>query len=127
MAYNIIVTGTKSFNDYKLLKEKCDEYLGSLVDGGDSDGGQVRIITGDDGSAERLAQRYAGESGLELVVHPLEYERYGSLAATIRNTDMVADADGAVCFWNGSSAGVGLTIDLCGRKGISCEVIKYDK
>jgi hypothetical protein len=39
---------------------------------------------------------------------------------------MVAKADGAICFWNGSSGGVRLTIDLCKRKGIACKVIKYN-
>lgn len=123
MAYNIIVTGTKSFGKYELLKKKCDQYLNALTD--DSDSESIVIITGDDGGAEQLAQKYANESGLESVVYPLEYEKYGSLAAQVRNTNMVADADGAICFWDGSSKGVKMTIDLCKKKGIACQVVRF--
>lgn len=127
MAYNIIVTGTKSFADYELLKKKCDQYLNALTDGSESDSESIKIITGDDGNAEKMAQRYANENGLESEIYLLEYETYGSLAAKERNTNMVNNADGAICFWNGSSRGVKMTIDLCRKKGIACEIIRYNK
>ena len=40
---------------------------------------------------------------------------------------MVTKADGTICFWNGSSKSVKMTIDLCKKKGIACGVIKYNK
>lgn len=124
MAYNVIITGTRAFDDYELLKEECDKYFSTLTDGSDSE--SIKIITGDDGKAEKLAQQYAAENEYPVAVYPLDVDKYGSSAAMIRNTNMVAKANNAICFWNGSSGGVKLTIDICKRKGIACKVIKYN-
>ena len=124
MVYNVIITGTRAFDDYKLLKEECDKYFSTLTDGSDSE--SIKIITGNDGKAEKLAQQYATENEYPVAVYSLNVDKYGSSAAIIRNTNMVAKADSAICFWNGSSGGVKLTIDLCKRKGIDYKVIKYN-
>ena len=125
MAYNVIITGTRAFNDYELLKEKCDIFLSTLLGGSDSDD-EITIITGDDGNAEELAQQYAAENEYPVVVYPLDVDKYGPIAGTIRDAAMVDVANCAICFWNGNSKGVKTTITLCKQKDITCEVIKYN-
>ena len=126
MNYNIIITGSKSFNDYDRLKIVCDHYLNALAGDSDSEN-DITVITGSDGNGELLAQQYANERGYEVSVYSLDVEQYGNFAAHVRNSEMVGVADGAICFWDGSSKGVKTTINLCKNKGIACQIIRFKK
>ena len=130
MTYNVIITGTRSFDNYELLVKKCDYYLSTFSGDGDSDSDSdsdydVNIITGDDGTAEMMAQRYAEENNYPVTVYHLDTEKYTGKAGKIRNADMVNDSDYAICFWNGKSGGVKSTINFCKQKGIPCKIIVY--
>jgi hypothetical protein len=127
MTYNIIITGTKSFDDYELFVEKCDYYLNLLTADSDSDIDGIRILTGDDGKAEKMAQVYADEKEYSVSIFPLNTNKYGKRAGVVRNTTMIKFADGAICFWNGKSTGVKTTISLCKNDNVPCEVIEYTK
>lgn len=118
MAYNIILTGTKTFNDYEFFKTKCDKYIASFLQDSDSD--EITILTGDDGFAEKMAQSYASENGFNLTVY--QFNEFKDVFE--RNSRLVADADAAICFWNGRSAGVKTTIALCNKYDIDCKIIK---
>lgn len=118
MAYNIILTGTKSFDNYRLFERKCNKHIAAFLQDSDSD--EITILTGNDGFAEKMAQRYASENGFNLTVYQFNEDN----DVFERNSRLVADADAAICFWNGRSTGVKTTIALCNKYDVDCKIIK---
>jgi len=116
--FKVIIAGGRDFNDYELLKKKCDYYLQFVED-------EVVIISGMARGADSLGERYAQERGLKLEGYPANWKLYGKSAGFKRNQVLVKNASAAICFWDGKSPGTKNTIDLCKQKGIPCKVVKY--
>lgn len=116
--FKVIIAGGRDFDNYDLLKEKCDYYL-SFVQG------DITVISGHARGADTLGEQYANEKGYPLDIHPAEWEKYGKSAGYRRNKEMVDVASAAICFWDGKSRGTKHTIDLCKEKDIPCKVVNY--
>ena len=58
-SFNVIICGSREFQDYNLLKEKCDYYLSKRI----SSGQKVVVISGGARGADSLGERYAKENG----------------------------------------------------------------
>ena len=97
--FKLIVAGSRSFNDYNLLKDKLDRLLSN------KDLSTVHIISGTARGADQLGERYAKERGCQLERFPANWSRYGKSAGYERNTRMARHADAAVIFWDGESRG----------------------
>ena len=117
--FKVIIAGGRDFNDYELLKKKCDYYLQSVTD-------EIMVISGTARGADTLGEQYAKERGLKIDYHPAKWDEYGKKAGFIRNKEMVDIASAAICFWDGKSKGTKHTIDLCKEKGIPCKVVNYE-
>lgn len=131
---NIFIFGGRNFNNYVLLKQKCDEILKGIRD-------DVIIVSGHAIGADSLGERYAKERGYGIDLHPakwddlavnpckIKYNKYGKayncLAGMNRNKDMANIADIGIAFWDGKSSGTANSINLCKSKGIRLEIIKY--
>lgn len=118
--FKVIIAGGRDFNDYELLKMKCDYYLSFVQES------EIVIVSGHARGADSLGEQYANEKGYQLDVHPADWDKYGKSAGYRRNQEMVDVASAAICFWDGKSKGTKHTIDLCKKKGIPCKVIKYE-
>jgi hypothetical protein len=92
----IIVTGSKYFDDYSLLKNKLDNFLKDILP-------NVVIVSGESEGVELLSEKYAVERGLDLIGLPIQWDRYGKRAALIRNEIMFANSDYCLIFWDGKS------------------------
>ena len=119
--FKVIIAGGRDFNDYELLKSKCDYYLSFVLSSGDS----ITIVSGHARGADTLGEQYAMEKGYPLDSHPADWDKYGKSAGYRRNQEMVDVAQAAICFWDGKSKGTKHTIDLCKKKGIPCKVVSY--
>lgn len=119
MEFKVIIAGGRDFNDYELLKKKCDYYLSNL------DRADVVIVSGAARGADKLGEQYAKERGYKIDSHPADWDKYGKSAGYRRNKEMVDIASAAICFWDGKSKGTKHTIDLCKEKGIPCKIVKY--
>lgn len=131
---NVFIFGGRDFNDYELLKQKCDEILKDIQD-------NITIISGNASGADSLGERYAKEKGYNVELHPakwndletipckIKYNKYGKayncLAGMNRNKDMANIADIGIAFWDGKSSGTANSIKLCKSKGIRLEIIRY--
>lgn len=131
---NVFIFGGRNFNNYELLKQKCDEILKDIKD-------DVTIISGCATGADSLGERYAKEKGYNIELHPakwnnlettpckIKYNKYGKayncLAGMNRNKDMANIADIGIAFWDGKSSGTANSISLCKKKGIRLEIIRY--
>jgi hypothetical protein len=72
-----LIAGSRTFNDYELLKTKMDILL--------SNKDNVLIISGGAKGADALAERYAKEKHYNILVMPAEWEKFGKSAGYIRN------------------------------------------
>jgi len=118
--FKVIIAGGRDFNDYELLKNKCDYYLSNV------DKSNIVIISGMARGADSLGERYAQERGLKLEGYPANWKLYGKSAGFKRNQVLVKNASAAICFWDGKSKGTKHTIDLCKEKGIPIKIVRYE-
>ncbi len=118
--YRVIIAGTRSFNDYELLRTSCNNLL-SVKQRTHT----VVIISGTARGADRLGERYAKERGFQLRRFPADWEQHGKSAGHIRNAKMADNADALIAFWDGESRGTKNMIDNARRKGLAVRVIQY--
>lgn len=77
--YKVIIAGCRDFDNYELLKEKCDYFLQ------DEKKEDVVIISGHASGADALGERYAQERGSLLETYPADWKVHGRAAGPIRN------------------------------------------
>lgn len=97
--YKVIIAGSRSFNDYTLLRDTCDELMATKAND------VITVISGGSKGADALAERYAKEKGYPLEVFAAEWDRYGRSAGPLRNEKMACAADALIAFWDGISSG----------------------
>ncbi len=120
----LIVAGTRTFDDYDLLKEKIDRAL--LNHQND----EIIIVQGEAKGADTLAKRYAKEKGYECVSFPAQWDKHGKAAGFIRNRQMHEYAAqfekrGCIIFWDGESRGTAQNIELAKEFGTQLVCVKY--
>jgi len=103
---NLIVAGSRHFQDYALLARKLDQ----LTVNHDS----VRVISGRCSGADELGEQWALERGHDILPIPAEWERYRATpglslkqAGHDRNVKMAEKADACIVFWNGQKQNSG--------------------
>ena len=94
----IAVIGSRDFEDYALLESKLNtlENITSIISGGAK-------------GADSLAEQYASQHNIDVVVIKPDWKRYNRGAGLVRNKQIVDMADLVVAFWNGKSKG---TLDV---------------
>lgn len=122
----LIVAGTRTFDDYDLLKEKIDHALSNHKDD------EIIIVQGEAKGADALAKRYAEEKGYECVSFPALWDKHGKAAGFIRNRQMHAYASqfekrGCIIFWDGESRGTAHNIGLSNEFGTPLICVRYSE
>ena len=67
MDYRVIIAGCRDFDDYALLKERCNHYLCEKMETHN-----VVIVSGHASGADTLGERFAEEHGLQCEIHPAD-------------------------------------------------------
>lgn len=88
--YRVIIAGCRDFDDYELLKEKCDDFLQ------DEKKEDVVIISGHASGADALGERYAQERGFLLETYPADRKVLSKADGPIRNAKMAEVADALI-------------------------------
>ena len=81
------VVGSRSFNDYSLLKIVLDNNRPDI------------IVSGGASGTDSMARRYAQENSIKLVEHLPDYDKFGKGAPLLRNKSIVKDSDHVIAFW----------------------------
>lgn len=118
--YRVIIAGGREFQDYALLKEKCEYYLQNKLQ---TD--TVVIVSGHASGADSLGERFAQEHGLQIELHPADWAKHGRAAGPIRNKEMAESADALIAFWDGQSRGTKNMIDTANAKGLKVAIVRY--
>lgn len=116
--YRVIIAGSRSFDDYDLLRRRCDEILKDR-----RSSSEIVIVSGTAPGTDSLGERYAREKGFAVDRRPADWNTYGKAAGPIRNAQMAKVADALIAFWDGKSRGTHHMISLARKKGLDVHVI----
>ena len=108
----IAVIGSRTFNDYELVKETLSTFTISL------------LVSGGAKGADSLGERYANENNIETLIFKPDWKKHGPAAGPLRNTDIVNNADTIIAFWDGESRGTKDSITKAEKLGKEVIIIK---
>ncbi len=102
--FAILIAGTRTYDDYEQFSFVVDNALSNHTPE------DTVIISGGATGADCLAERYAKEKGIELIIMPADWATHGKSAGPIRNRAMHVKLSGyenrgCLCFWDGKSKG----------------------
>lgn len=120
--FRVIIAGSRNFSDYRLLKDKCLKILSKKIMTDN-----VVVISGGARGTDVLGERFAKELGLQLLVFPADWVKYGKSAGYKRNLIMSENADALIAFWNGESLGTQHMIDIMIKSNKPYRVIQFKK
>ena len=113
---NLIIAGSRNFNDARLLNEVCDHMFQNLD--------QVEIVSGGARGADRLGEQYAIEHGYPVKQFLPDWKSFGRGAGLRRNNEMADYADGLLAFWDGTGRGTKQMIQSARERGLKVKVFK---
>ena len=119
--FKVIIAGSRGFSNYKLLKEKCNEYLREK-----RKEYNIIIISGGARGADTLGEKYAQDEGFSLEVFPANWNKFGKSAGFKRNEQMAEFADALIAFWDGKSHGTKHMIEIMENKKLLVRVVNYE-
>ena len=118
--FRVIIAGGRDFNDYPLLKTKCDNILADKTTTH-----RIIVVSGAAKGADSLGEQYAREHGYAIEQYLADWGMHGKAAGPIRNAQMANSADALIAFWDGQSKGTKSMINIAKRKGLGVRVISY--
>lgn len=117
----VIIAGGREFNDYPMLKAKCDEVLSGISG--------IEVVSGGARGTDRLGERYAKEKGYPTKIFLADWIAFGKPAGHIRNREMgdyAKEDDGMlILFWDGKSTGSGGMLGYAEKIGLETHVFKF--
>ncbi len=127
----IIVTGSRTFDDYSLLKRKMNKFTSLL------NYKRLEIITGmteDDKEygeegAGYLARWWCGQNGIRHTEFKLKWKRIKGIQRMYlrcgKMVEYVGDKGVLIAFWNGFSFGTSDIIRECVKRELKIRVVRY--
>lgn len=115
--YRVIIAGSRSFNNYALLREHCLSFLQEKMKTH-----RVIIVSGHARGADSLGERFANELGLPFELHPAKWRLLGKAAGMVRNAEMAKCSDALIAFWDGESRGTRHMINFARKRGLDISV-----
>ena len=115
----VIIAGSRTFSDYKLLATVCDHMLQNQED--------VEIVNGGAKGADKLGELYAEDKGYHIEEFKAHWSQFGDAAGPIRNKEMAEYADALIAFWNGDTVKSGTynMIQQARFAGLKIKVCEY--
>lgn len=131
MSFKVIIAGSRQFNNYNFLKNKCDHALKNISE-------DIIIISGCAKGADKLGEKYALERGYKILKYPAKWDDvegkppneiknrangdpYWVRAGVNRNTEMVNNADALIAFDMGTK-GIKDTIKKSIEAGLKIKI-----
>ena len=112
----LAIIGSRTFNNYILLKEILEQYKPKIT----------LVVSGAAKGADSLGERWALENKIQTLIFPAKWDEYGKRAGFIRNEDIIKNCDGCIAFWDGVSKGTKHSISLCEKYNKPVKIIKYE-
>jgi hypothetical protein len=119
MTFKVIIAGSRTFRNYRIVRQYCDKYLQNKTD--------IEIVSGGADGVDKLGERYAKEHNHKLTIMNADWKQYGKVAGPIRNRQMAEYADALIAFWLDSSKGTKNMIDTAREKRLLIRVVDVSK
>lgn len=119
--FKVIIAGSRSFSNYRLLHEQCNKYLCEK-----RKTHNIIIVSGHARGADLLGEKYAHDEGFALEIYPADWNKFGKRAGFRRNEQMAEVADALIAFWDGKSHGTKHMIEIMENKNLQVKVVKYE-
>ncbi len=103
----VAIVGSINFTNYELVKKYLDSIKINEI--------ATYIISGGAKGVDTLAQRYAKENGIEMLVFKAEWDKYGKSAGFVRNEKMIRNSDIVIAIWDGVSRGTKNSINWASK------------
>ena len=97
------VIGSRTFENYEMLANeilKLNLKISSVISGGAK-------------GADTLAEKWARENNIPILLFKPDWKKYGRAAGLRRNESIIESCDYCLAFWDGKSKGTKFSIDLC--------------
>ena len=108
------IVGSRSFNDYELLKNWIDKICSA-----------TEIVSGGAYGADKLAEKFAEEHSIPIKIYKPDWNKYGKSAGMIRNGKIVEASDIIVAFWDLQSAGTKDSINKAIKSKKQCIIVPF--
>lgn len=106
----LAVVGSRSWTDMKLICEILYRY------------NPDEIVTGGAIGADHLAESWAIAEFVPIKIFRPDWKKYGKCAGAVRNQLIVDYCDKLIAFWDGTSKGTKITIDMVHKAGKPIEI-----
>ena len=113
----VIIAGGRDFNNYDLLKTKCDKIFTKSKN--------LEIVSGKAKGVDSLGELYAKENDFPIKEFYADWNMYGKSAGVIRNSEMGDYADALIAFWDGKSPGTKHMIDYMKKLNKPTRIVYY--
>lgn len=115
----VIIAGSRDFDNYEFLKEKCNEVLEGVTD--------ITVLCGLARGADLMGKMWAEKRGHKLEYFEPDWKGLGKQAGILRNVQMGQQADMLICFWDGMSRGSKHMIDYMIKNKKAVKIFGFDK
>lgn len=109
----LAIIGSRTFNDYGVLKKECDNLI------------IEEIISGGAKGADSLGEKYAIENNIKFTIFKPDWKKYGKRAGFLRNIDIINSSDSVLAFWDGNSKGTQHSINLAHKHNKPVTIIRF--
>lgn len=93
--FRVIICGSREFDDYEFLRDKCDKILSRKAADPTE---EIVIVSGCAKGADTLGERYASERGYQVLRYPAQWDKYGKSAGYRRNREMAEVSNACIAF-----------------------------
>jgi len=111
----LVIVGSRSFNNYNLLKDTINKYDNIKL-----------IISNSAIGADKLAEQYPKEYNIETKIYLPDWNKYGKKAGPIRNELIIKDCDIVIAFWDGESRRTLSSINIAKTLNKKLKLIKLN-
>lgn len=120
--FKVIIAGYREFDNYDMLKEKCDKILSRKV----NEGEEIVIVSGTARGADTLGEKYAEERGYKIERYPANWDKYGKRAGYLRNKKMAEVSNACIVFLSSKAENKGskMMISIATEEKLLIRVIK---
>lgn len=118
--HNIIICGTRDFDDEVFMKTHLDTLLKNL------DRNKITIFSGLAKGPDSYAIKYAMNNKFELHRFPADWKRDGKSAGMMRNEQMAALATHCIAFWDKRSRGTADMIKRAKKYNLILRIVEID-
>lgn len=114
----VAVVGSRTFNDYELVKKTLDQ-LHKIEP-------ITLIVSGGAKGVDSFGEQWAKENNIETLIFLPDWKKFGKSAGFKRNVDIVSNAEAVIAFWDGVSHGTQHDITLAKEQGKKLKIIRYN-